>query len=118
MVGYPATDVVAVPSHPGTQVGPVVVLIVMLGAFGAVNCMVVVALHPLASVTVMVYIVTAHKLPALPKSIYCGTTADRIVYPGVPPTVLVVAVPSQTRYACNWCVVLLIEMTGEFGDPN
>ena len=45
--------VVAVPSQPGTQVGAVVVLIDIVGAFGAVNCMVVVPVQPLASVTVM-----------------------------------------------------------------
>ena len=56
------------PSQPGTQVGAVVVLIDIVGAFGAVNCIVVVPVQPLASVTVIVYTVPAHKLVALPKA--------------------------------------------------
>ncbi|MBK7589170.1 MAG: hypothetical protein IPI22_13005 [Bacteroidetes bacterium] len=39
---------------------------VTVGAFGAVNCMVVVPVQLFASVTVIVYTVAAHKLVALP----------------------------------------------------
>ena len=46
--------VVAVPSQPGTQVGDVLLVIVIVGEFGAVNWIVVVPVHPLASVTVIV----------------------------------------------------------------
>ena len=60
--------VVAVPSQPGTHVTGVVVLIVIVGAFGAINWMVVVPVQALASVTVIVYTVPAHKLVALPKA--------------------------------------------------
>ena len=60
--------VVAVPSQPGTHVTGVVVLIVIVGAFGAVNCIVVVPVQAFASVTVIVYTVPAHKFVALPKA--------------------------------------------------
>ena len=46
--------VVAVPSQPGTQVGAVLLVIVIVGEFGAANCIVVVAEQLLASVTVIV----------------------------------------------------------------
>ncbi|MBK9300877.1 MAG: hypothetical protein IPN14_09770 [Bacteroidetes bacterium] len=42
---------------------------VTVGAFGAVNWMVVVAVQLFASVTVIVYTVAAHKLVALPDAL-------------------------------------------------
>ena len=45
---------VAVPSHPGTQLGSVLAVILITGDAGVTNCTVVVALHKFTSVTVIV----------------------------------------------------------------
>ncbi len=112
----PASAVtLAVPSHPGTQLGFVLAVILITGEFGAVNNTVVAPVQPLASVTVIVYVMPEHNALAAPVAALI-VPLGKIVY--TPPAIEVTsAVPSQPGTQVGF-VLDVMAITGEFGAIN
>ena len=87
----------------------------MTGDAGVVNNTVVLPVHPLASVTVIVYVIPEHNALALPVAALI-VPLGKIVY--TPPAIAVtLAVPSQPGTQLGF-VLAVILITGEFGAVN